>query len=1483
MTMPYISGSGGGSGGGKGGGGGGQRTPTEAGDNLNSTQYAKVLDLISEGEIQGLKDGLKSIYLDNIPVVNSDGTANFFNYQVITRNGTQNQEYIPGSNAVENEVPVGVTVTVASPVTRTITDTTVNAVRVTISIPALQHIQDNGDINGTGIAVRIWVQYSGGSYIEYSDNIIEGRTADQYQRSFLVELDGAFPVNIRVLRATPDSNSAKLQNAFSWASYTEITYAKLKYPNSALIGLRFNAEQFARIPQRSYLIRGIKVRIPSNATVDSTTGRLVYNGIWNGSFAAAQWCSDPAWILYDLLLSKRYGAGDHIAESQLDKFAFYSASVYASALVPNGLGGQEPRFSCNTVIQTSEDVYKLINDLCSTFRAMPYWANGALTISQDRPADPSYLFTNANVTEEGFAYAGSSLKTRPNVAVVGYFDNELRDTNYEVVEDQDAIKKYGVVTRQITAFACTSRAQAARLGEWLLYSENAEGEIVSFVTSIDAGVVVRPGQIIEIADNARTTNRRGGRISSATTAVITVDSATNLTAAGATLSVIMPDGTVAARGIASIVGNAITLSTSLPTAPNANSVWIYETSALQPSTWRVIGVQEQDGTNYAISAMAYNSSKYDYIERGRPLQTRTISNLNELLDPPTALNLSETLYTHQSQVRAKVIASWPYVEGAIQYRVRWRKDLANWNNVETQSNQYEILDITPGTFEVEVRAINSGLKQSPTAATASINALGKTAPPSNVTGFTSVTDPNIGVTLTWNPVADLDISEYEIRQGGGSWAASSFVTRVAATSYKIGQLASATTTYQIEAIDTSDIYSLNAASTTVTITAPSAPVFNTPTFSGAQVLLSWTATAGTLATAYYDVRQGESFDTAQAIGRFNTNTVTINGNWFGLRTFWIVAVDIANNVSAAGTTSLTVNPVPAPTINAVYAGNSLTLSWSAVAGSLPTIGYAIRRGASFDSATPLGRIEATSYTLEVTTGTASQRYWVVGINSNNDLGTAAYIDTAPAVLPAVNPVSTFVGEQIRLSWTAVDNNPTRLDVSYYQIRRGSVFASADIIAEIKSTVYALKVNWLGTQRFWVAAFDVMGNQGAESFVDVVITKPSAPSISQQVIDNNVLLRWTDATQSLPIVYYEVKRGATYAGATSVGTKQGLFTTVFETVSGTFTYWIAGVDSAGNVGTEASVSALVNQPPDYVLRADVNSTFSGTKTNAISNAGGLLATVDTTETWETHFTSRSWSTPQDQINAGYSIYVLPSPSTGSYVEEYDYGTVLAASKITTTLTRQAITGTITITPKISVKETAGGSWTDYANTESVYATAFRYVKVTYDFASSGNDDLLQISALNIRLDTKIKNDMGNGTAFANTTGATYSQSGTTITVTSNSHGRSSNTYVELDFTSGTAADGNYLITSTTTNTFTVTSATSATTSGNVNLDAGGTPVYFNATFVDIESITVTPTGTAARLAVYDFVDAPNPTSFKVLLFDTAGNRVTGGFSWQARGS
>jgi hypothetical protein len=760
MARIYGAGGGGG-GGGKGGGGGGgseQRTPTEAGDNLNSTQYASVLDLISEGEIEGLKNGLQSIYLNNTPVQNPDGSLNFQNLTVQTRNGTQAQGYIPGTDLIEDEKPVGTEVQQATPIIRTITDSNVDAARVTITVPQLQRFTDEGDIEGTDVRLQIAVQYSGGGFTTVIDDTIAGRTADAYQRDYLINFAGATPVDIRVTRITGDSSSAKLVNAFNWSSYTEITYAKLRYPNSALIGLRIDAEQFSSIPGRSYLIRGIKVRIPSNATVDTTTGRLTYSGVWNGTLGAAQWCSDPAWILWDLLTSTRYGFGDHIKAAQLDKWAFFAASQYASALVPNGFGGQEPRFSCNINIQTAEEAYKLINDMCSVFRAMPYWSTGALTISQDRPADSAYLFTLANVSEEGFSYQGSSRKTRPTVAVVSYLDLNSRDISYEVVEDQAAIAKYGVVTTQISAFACTSRGQAARIGEWLLYSENQESEVLSFTASIDAGVVVRPGQIIEVADPVRAGARRGGRIASATTSAITVDDATGLAiGASTTLSVILPTGTVESRGVTAIAGNVISLASPLTAAPNANSVWIFQTSTIQTSTWRVLSVQEQDGAQYAISALAYNASKYAYIERGQALQQRDITDLNVIPEAPTNLRAVEALYELNGRVLSKLIVSWQPVVGINQYRYRWRQQSGNWSTSTQQRPDFEILNTTAGRYEIEVYSINAALRPSVLPAKLTFNVLGKTAPPADVSGVSLVPIDQASAIISWTASTELDV------------------------------------------------------------------------------------------------------------------------------------------------------------------------------------------------------------------------------------------------------------------------------------------------------------------------------------------------------------------------------------------------------------------------------------------------------------------------------------------------------------------------------------------------------------------------------------------------------------------------------------------------------------------------------------------------------------------------------------------------------
>jgi hypothetical protein len=734
-----------------------QYVPTEATNNLFSTSKIKILDLIGEGESGGLANGLQSILLDGTPIQNPDGSLNFRGVTVETRNGTQFQDYIPGFDEVASGTGVGVVVTASTPVTRTIT-APADAARVIVTLPALQEFTDKGDVLGASVRLQISVQYNGGGYSVVVDDTIAGRTSQQYQRQYRIDLSGPFPVDVRVSRVTPDSTSSKLNNAFSWASYSAITYAKLAYPNSALVALTIDAEQFnGSIPSRSYDWLGKTIQIPSNATVDPANGRLIYSGVWDGTFGAAQWTSDPAWCLWALLISRRFGFGDHLDASKLDKWAFYSASQYASALVPDGFGGVEPRFSCDADIQTADDAYRLINDLCSVMRCMPFWAAGALTISQDRPADPSFSFTLANVGPEGFNYSGSSLKTRPTVAVVRYQDLDLRDQGFEVVEDAAGIARYGVVKVEVEAFACKSRGQARRAGEWLLYTEANEGLVVAFSSNLAAGAVVRPGQIVQIADPLKAGSRRGGAIAAATTSAITLDSAAGLTMAnGPMLSVILTTAKVETRPVASIAGNVVTVAPAFSSAPQPNSIWIFESSNILASLWRVLTVGESDGVRYPITALAHNPGKYDHVEQGLALTPLDITDLNINPDPPQNLTGVEVLYEAGSRVAAKLQVSWSMVPGVSTYRVSYRRSPGNWEQRNVSAPSIEILDTEAGAYEILVASVRAGIIFS-RAAQLLFTASGKTAPPANVTGVSLLPIDGASGILTWDRAPDLDV------------------------------------------------------------------------------------------------------------------------------------------------------------------------------------------------------------------------------------------------------------------------------------------------------------------------------------------------------------------------------------------------------------------------------------------------------------------------------------------------------------------------------------------------------------------------------------------------------------------------------------------------------------------------------------------------------------------------------------------------------
>ena len=828
MTLIYGSGGGGGKGGSQGG------TPSEAKDNLASKQFAKVLDLIGEGEISGLVDGAKSIYLNNTPLQAADGSYNFKDVSWEARTGTSSQTSIPITINTESVKATGLsTIAKASPGVVQITDSAVEAVKVIITVPALQEISDKGDIYGSEIQLKISVQYAGGSYADVvsptlGNGKITGRTGDLYKREYKISLNtnNNYPVNIKVTRVTDDSTNTKLSNAFSWTNYTEIKYDQRTYPNTALVGMRLDAEQFSSIPTRKYLVKGTKVKIPHNATVRSD-GSLSYSGVFNGTLGAAQYTNDPSWCLYDLLTSNRYGLGDHLTAGKLDKFAFYAASVYCGVQVDNGMGdgGTEPRFSCNVSIQSARDAYNVVNQMCSVFRAMPFWAAGTFSVAQDSPADASYLFTLANVLEPGFTYSSGSQQKRATVAVVKYLDLELRDINYEEVKDTENIARFGSVVKQIDAFACTSRGQAHRLGKWLLYMENVERETVTFTTSVDSGVVVRPGQIIEIADPLKAGERRAGRIKSATTSAITPDDSTGIAiGTGSQLSVILSDGTVEVRDVASIASGVINVSPAFSKAPSSNNIWVYQTTNIQTSTWRVLGIEEAEGDKYIINAAEYHAGKYNHIEAGIALETRDITDLNIPPSTPTDLSGLETIYENTGIARVKIILTWqnpsvtdpstgltiPDPKGTDISLVRWRFEKGNWSTHRVEgSNSYEILDTVAGNYTIEVYSVSaSGLRSASPVTLDPFVAVGKTASPQQVSGVSLLPIDEASAILSWNRSTELDVllgGQVKIRHSqetsAATWQNSQEIVVAAAGSQTQKQVPLLTGTYLLKFAD----------------------------------------------------------------------------------------------------------------------------------------------------------------------------------------------------------------------------------------------------------------------------------------------------------------------------------------------------------------------------------------------------------------------------------------------------------------------------------------------------------------------------------------------------------------------------------------------------------------------------------------------------------------------------------------------------------
>ena len=765
-------------------------------DALSSKQFNTIVEILSEGEIAGFatahKRGIATnnaayktaalvdIFLNKTPILNlspdlnnadflalaqspDETDFNFKNVGFDFRTGTANQTFIEGINNVETEVGIGTTVTTSTPVTHTVTDSNINAVRVTLRFGAMQKFEDNGDINGTEVQLRIkTIENSGVTKTPITDTV-SGRSTNAYFRDYIINFHSgtSFPVQVRVERITADSTEATLVNSFSFSSATNIIFEQNAYPNTAHVALRLNAEQFPRIPSRRFKLRGIKVKIPHNATVNLADGSITYSGTFNGTFKAdKEWTSDPAWILYDVLSNTRYGCS--IPESSLNKFTFKTVSEYCGEQVNDGDGGTEPRFSLNANITQAQEAFHLINELCSVMRVMPFYNAGSISVSQDSPKDPIFLFNNASVTEDGFLYTGSSLKTRHTVINVSYFDMITQDIDIERIEADAATQaKYGVVEKNLKAFGTTSRGQARRLGKWFLFNEQNSGESVSFTTTIDAGVTVRCGDIIEISDSLKAGVRRGGKIKSASGTTITLDDSENTDIpnlnSSPTISCMLPDNTLQTKNITTISNNVLTIESAFSTDPNPNAVYILETTSLETTTWRILTVKENKNKTYTITALSHNAGKYAFVEDGEALPTRNISTLTEIKQPPTGLRAEEKIVEINNRAVTKIILDWQNVAGASKYRVYYRYNNGDFVEIETTSSNLEILNTEAGTYNFRVFSYNALNQPSANPAVLQFSAVGQTALPEDVQNLTLEPINDEQVRLRWTQTTSVDV------------------------------------------------------------------------------------------------------------------------------------------------------------------------------------------------------------------------------------------------------------------------------------------------------------------------------------------------------------------------------------------------------------------------------------------------------------------------------------------------------------------------------------------------------------------------------------------------------------------------------------------------------------------------------------------------------------------------------------------------------
>ncbi|WP_454843480.1 host specificity protein J [Pseudomonas gorinensis] len=738
------------------------KTPTEAPDSLRSVAIAKMLIAIGEGEFEGTPTA-RDIYLDNTPLQDPQGNMNFPNVKWEWRTGAVDQTYIQGIPSIENETTISTELRSGTPWVRAITNTQLSAVRVRFAWPALQSIDASGNINGYRIVYKVELATDGGAYQQVLSEAVDGKTTSTYERTRRIDLPRATTGWLmRITRLTINQNNNKISDTMQIAGFTEVIDAKIRYPNTALLYIEFSAEQFRSIPAVTVETKLKKMQVPSNYDPLSRS----YTGIWDGTFKQA-WTDNAVWMTYDITTADRFGLGRRIKPWMVDKWELYRISQYCDQLVPDGKGGQEPRFICNLNLQSKADAWSLLRDISAIYRGMTYWAQGQVFTLSDMPraTDFDFAYTRANVIDGKFTYSSASERTRYSRALISY-DNPANnyDTDVTAVTDAKLQRRYGDNLLEISAIGCTRESEAQRRGKWALLT-NSKDRAVTFKVGLD-GRIPLPGYVIPIADELLAGRPVGGRISAVNDKVITLDRDTQAKP-GDRLILNLPDGKCEGRTVQLVSSRQVTVTVAYSVIPEPELVWALDADDLAIPLYRVVSVARPEPGVFEISAVQYDPSKFAHIDTGARLEERPISVVPITVVPaPASVTLTSSYAVNQGIAISTMNISWPAVAGAVAYDVEWRKDSGNWIKVQrTGSTSVDVTGIYSGAYVARVRSVSAFEISSVWKSSNLTNLEGKVGLPPAVAFLTTASEL-FGIGIKWGfPAGAEDTQRTELWYG----------------------------------------------------------------------------------------------------------------------------------------------------------------------------------------------------------------------------------------------------------------------------------------------------------------------------------------------------------------------------------------------------------------------------------------------------------------------------------------------------------------------------------------------------------------------------------------------------------------------------------------------------------------------------------------------------------------------------------------------